>query len=234
MFILRAFFSRTRCQILHLCVRTHIQSWLVPTLLIPVLDWCNGTWTKGNSSSSASSTRLSSHPPFFIPPQLPEDDVSSSEHVRWKNTQRHRPPEQRRESLQSANPGRLTPICLWGPVQHQTVRFPHMTPTDQGLGECLKGGGRFRSRLNMVCSAALFHCQHLHPGNIQEEHPGNTFLYMKPNVDNLSAWVSGYEQHAKCVKYKHLKWWTQYHENLLNLVIQYRSFVLDRCWNNNR
>lgn len=171
-----------------------------PSTLIPVLDSGNGTGTKVILHLPLPPLAFHLPPPVLLPPNSLKRTYLVP-NTRTGKTRPHQPPEHRREWLQSADPRRLipSPIRLWGPVQHQTARSARLTPADEGLGASLKEDGPFGSRWNMerrnaVCSAAPFHCQQLHSGNIymytHQDDPRHMFLYMKPCVGNLSAWVS--------------------------------------------
>lgn len=95
------------------------------------------------------------------------------------------------------------------PIQGDRYRPPSISGAPASTGQRddtswwrtwsdFKGGWTvwIMERCNAACSATPFHCQQLHSGNMHkhQDNPGNTFLYMKPCVGDLSAWVSDLEE----------------------------------------
>lgn len=89
----------------------------------PCIRFMQWHWDKANSSSSASSTRLSSPPLFFLPHVLPEKDVSGSEHVCRENSHAGHLSTGGNGASRTTQPQ----IRLRGPFRHQTARSAYDT-----------------------------------------------------------------------------------------------------------
>lgn len=186
------------------CTQTHKHTQGCQTLLIPVLDSRNGTGTKVilhlplfplsfhlllrlSSSTTSSSSNLNSLKRMYLVPKTraPEKKTQPSP-ATWAKNGSNQPIQRdwRRPQSISEAPVQLSDSSWWRTWSE------------------FKGGWTVRITVEHGKKQRSVLCHPLptstvtHSGNIytHQDDPGNTFLYMKPCVGNLSAWVSALEK----------------------------------------